>query len=201
MYTDQRGTPSHAAMKYPAAWALVAGVLLGVQVGYAPSAGAAQPAASTTKTKIEVPEAMRKEHEALHSELERLTESGGRSGEAAKAVAKVLEPHFQAENEYALPPLSLLIPLSQGKFQSGMTDVLKLTDKLESAMPSMLAEHKEIESALKKLHDAAAAENKRAGVEFAEHLTAHAKEEEEITYPTALLIGRYVKLRSGRTAR
>ena len=31
------------------------------------------------------------------------------------------------------------------------------------------------------------------GVQFAEALMVHAEGEEEITYPTALLIGRYVK--------
>jgi hypothetical protein len=37
------------------------------------------------------------------------------------------------------------------------------------------------------------AENKSEGVQFASMLTAHAQMEEQVTYPTALLIGRYVK--------
>lgn len=68
-----------------------------------------------------------------------------------------------------------------------------MTDKLEAEMPTMLSEHKESAAALKNLKDAAMAENKPAGVQFAEHLAAHAQTEEEITHPTALLIGRYVK--------
>jgi hypothetical protein len=54
---------------------------------------------------------------------------------------------------------------------------------------------------LKKLKDAATAEKKSAGVEFAEHLAAHAQTEEEITYPTALLIGLYVKSKATQCAR
>ena len=76
-----------------------------------------------------------------------------------------------------------------------------MTDKLEAEMPTMLSEHKDIAAALKKLKDAATAENKPAGLHFAELLAAHAQTEEEITYPTALLIGRYVKSKATECAR
>jgi hypothetical protein len=38
-------------------------------------------------------------------------------------------------------------------------------------------------------------ENQAQVVEFAEKLKLHAKTEEEVTYPTALLIGEYLKLK------
>jgi hypothetical protein len=68
-----------------------------------------------------------------------------------------------------------------------MTGVLKMTDELEAEMPTMLSEHKDIAASLRKLSDAAKAEGKPQGMQFAEMLTAHALGEEEITYPTALL--------------
>jgi hypothetical protein len=181
---------------------LASGLLLGAQWAYA-QAGAAvrQSAVKTEKTTFDIPKSMKVEHDELHSTLERLTKAGGRTGEAAKSVAKVLEPHFANENAYALPPLGLLVPLSQGKFECNMTEVLKMTDKLEAGMTTMLSEHKDIEAALKKLKDAATAEKNSAGVQFAEHLAAHAQTEEEITYPTALLIGLYVKSKATQCAR
>jgi hypothetical protein len=169
--------------------ALAAGLLFGMQGAHAQSGAVA------------IPRSMEIEHQELHSALAQLTKEGGRTGEAANAVASVLDKHFARENEYALPPLGLLVPLSQGKFQCSMTEVLKLTEKLEVAMPTMLSEHKEIAAALKKLTEAATAENKPAGVRFAEHLTAHAQTEEEITYPTALLVGLYVKSKAEQCAR
>ena len=144
---------------------------------------------------FDIPESMKLEHDELHAALARLTRAGGRTGEAAKAVAKVLHAHFVKENEYALPPLSLLVPLSEGRFDPAMADVLELTDKLAADMPAMLSEHGNIVIALKALTDAAAAENKTEGVQFARMLTAHARMEEQVTYPTALLIGRYVRSR------
>lgn len=141
---------------------------------------------------FEIPKAMKSEHEELHADLERLTMAGGRTGEAANGVAALMEKHFISENAYALPPLGLLVPLSEGKFSCSMTGVLNMTDKLRVEMPNMLAEHKEIVAALQKLMTAAKAESKPGGVRFAEMLTAHAQGEEQITYPTALLIGLYV---------
>jgi Hemerythrin HHE cation binding domain len=152
-------------------------------------------AAEESAVSFEVPEGMKAEHDQLHADLAALTQVGGRTGEAAIAVAEVLEPHFAKENEYALPPLALLVPLSQGKFEADMAGVLEMTDRLEAEMPTMHSEHEEIAAALKVLHDAATAESNPAGVQFAEELTAHAHEEEEVLYPASLLIRQYVKLR------
>jgi hemerythrin superfamily protein len=74
-----------------------------------------------------------------------------------------------------------------------MAEVLKMTDKLEAELPHMLAEHKDIVTALQRLVEAAKAESKPEYVRFAEKLTAHARTEEEVSYPTALLIGRFLK--------
>lgn len=74
-----------------------------------------------------------------------------------------------------------------------MAAVLPLTGKLATRMPQMLAEHQRIEQALATLADAAKAENNAAGVRFAERLREHAETEEQVTYPAALLVGRYVQ--------
>jgi hypothetical protein len=74
-----------------------------------------------------------------------------------------------------------------------MAEVLAMTDKLASELPQMLAEHKQIVAALEKLVAAAKAENKPDIADFAEKLKLHAQAEEQVAYPTTLLIGRYVK--------
>ena len=104
-----------------------------------------------------------------------------------------MHSHFKKEEEYALPPLGILPDLAKGKIVQSMSAILKMTDKLETDLPTMLSEHKEIVAALKTLIDAAKAEDKPEYVHFAEKLMAHARMEEEVSYPTALLIGRYLK--------
>lgn len=143
--------------------------------------------------KFEIPRPMKIEHDELHADLVVATKAGGRTGEAAKAVARVLHNHFLKEEEYALPPLGLLVPLSEGKFETAMADVLKLTDKLEAEMPTMLAEHRQIVAALDELVGAATAEGRPEVVHFAEKLKLHAQTEEQVAYPAAILVGRYVK--------
>ena len=145
---------------------------------------------------LRIPESLKKEHDELHSELARATQAGGRVGEAAKVVAELLHPHFLKEEEYALPPLGLLRELAEGRRPSEAADVLAITDKLKAELPEMLQEHRTIVAALGKLIDAAKQENKIEHAHFAEKLMLHAQTEEEILYPTAVLIGEYLKMKS-----
>jgi hypothetical protein len=50
---------------------------------------------------FEIPESLELEHEELHRQLVDAMKEGGKVGEAAKAVANVLHPHFEKEEEYA----------------------------------------------------------------------------------------------------
>ena len=145
--------------------------------------------------KLTIPRPLKLEHEELHEQLRRATRESGGLSEAAKAVAKLMHPHFVKEEEYALPPLGLLPLLAQGQVTPDMAAVLPMTDKLKAELGEMLAEHKSIVAALRRLADAAKRENKPEYAEFADKLILHAQTEEEVSYPTAILIGEYLKLR------
>jgi len=144
---------------------------------------------------FKIPQPLKLEHEELHTELIKATKEGGEIGESAKAVAKVLHPHFVKEEEYALPLLGLLPLLAEGRVTLEMKGVLTMTNRLKVELPQMLKEHKAIVAELEKLTDAARKENKMEYARFAEKLILHAKSEEEVLYPTAILIGEYVKLK------
>ncbi|MDY0212532.1 MAG: hexameric tyrosine-coordinated heme protein [Desulfuromonadaceae bacterium] len=156
------------------------------------------PAHTAEPMKFSVPPSLIAEHKEILAELKHATLAGGKTGKAAKAVAAVLHPHAAKEEEYALPPLGLLQALASDKISPDMAQVLPLTDKLKHELPQMLAEHKEIVAALEQLKIAARAENKSGVEDFAHALVQHALTEEQITYPAALLVGEYVKLRLGK---
>lgn len=122
-------------------------------------------------------------------------------GEAAKAVVDVLHPHFVKEEEYAMPPLGLLSALAEGRVIPEMIDVLPMTDKLRADLPHMLEEHKVIVASLKNLTEAAKKENKLEYASFAQKLMLHARNEEEILYPAAVLVGEYLKQRLGKESK
>lgn len=142
---------------------------------------------------FKIPLPLRVEHEELHNMLRKATKEPGEIGDAAKVVAKLMHPHFLKEEEYALPPLGLLADLAQGKVIPDMKEVLGLTDRLKADLSQMLGEHKAIVAALEKLSAAAKKANKLEYMEFAKALTLHAETEEEVTYPTAILIGEYIR--------
>lgn len=144
---------------------------------------------------LQIPQSLQVEHEELHAELVKATQAGGNTGDAAKAVANILHPHFVKEEEFALPPLGVLSLLAEGKITPEMRSVLVMTDKLKAELHQMHQEHKAIVAALKTLIDAAKEEKKMEYVHFAEKLMLHAQTEEEVLYPTSLLIGEYLKLK------
>lgn len=143
--------------------------------------------------KFEIPHPLKTEHEALHEMLRKATKEPGELGDAAKAVATLMHPHFLKEETYALPPLGLLRDLAEGKVTPDMKEVLGLTDRLKADLGQMLAEHKSIVAALENLSVAANKAGKTEYTDFAKALMLHAQTEEEVSYPTAILIGEYVR--------
>jgi hypothetical protein len=146
---------------------------------------------------FKIPDPMKAEHEELHHELEKTIHYGGRVGDAAQQVADALHVHFEKEEEYALPPLGLLPDLAAGRVRPEMAQVLTMTDMLKAELPHMLEEHQTIVEALRNLIDVSTAEGKSEAVTFAQKLMLHAQTEEEVSYPAAILIGEYLKLKLG----
>ena len=67
-----------------------------------------------------------------------------------------------------------------------------MTIALERELEGMLEEHVRIRAAVQHFELAARAANRAQFVEFSQALAAHARLEEEVLYPAAVLVGRYV---------
>ena len=149
-------------------------------------------------SKFPIPASIRAEHAEIHAELIAATKLAGKTGEAARNLARVLDPHFQREEQIALPPLGLLVPLSRGVIDPAMAGILPLTDSLRAEMPAMLAEHTRIRAAVLALEEAARANRNEQALMLAGKLKAHALTEEEVSYPAALVVGDMVRARAAR---
>ena len=147
------------------------------------------------KPKIEIPQSIQAEHEAIHSELVEATKAPGRTGAAAKALAEVLHPHFVREEEIALPPLGLLALLAAGTRLSDAqeSEALAMTGSLRRELPQMLDEHKRIRAAVEGLRRAASEEGVPRYQQLADQLALHAQTEEEVLYPAAVLVGDLIR--------
>lgn len=143
-----------------------------------------------------IPDSVRSEHERIHDALVSATNAPGRVGEAARELARVLHPHFEREEQIALPPLGLLAPLAAGEFSPAMQSVLPMTDALSKELDQMLREHVTISAATQRLQLLAAEDGNQEVEGLAGELLAHAKSEEEVFYPAAILVGEVVRARA-----
>lgn len=168
---------------------------LALAVLAAPTLAHGQEQHMTQHDGIGIPEALQAEHHEIHERLVAATKVSGPVGDAARQLAAVLHPHFQREEQIALPPLGLLAPLARGENSPEMARVLPLTDSLRAELPRMLEEHVAIAAATRRM-GAVATEAKNADVAaLAETLAQHARSEEEVSYPAALLVGELVRIR------
>jgi hypothetical protein len=68
-------------------------------------------------------------------------------------------------------------------------------DRLKSELPEMLAEHVEIRKSLERLGQAATEDGRPRVASFAAKLLRHARLEEEVLYPAAVVLGEYLRFR------
>ena len=142
-----------------------------------------------------IPNTMMEEHEELHRELKKATRIPGSVGEAARHVAEILHPHFEKENELALPIIGITRELGEGKSSKDFYKAAELFERFRPEYENMLKEHAEIVTALEKLEAAARKAKKSDVLKFAHKLKLHARTEEDLTYPAVLMAGRLLKQR------
>ena len=144
---------------------------------------------------LKIPPSLKHEHGEMRASLEIATKSGGKCGEAAREVSRLMLPHFKKEEEYALPPLEALTVIAGGGLPEAPKAIIDRTDRLKLELSEMLKEHQAIAKALEALYDAATDDQRTELARFARKLLLHAQLEEQIYYPAALVIGDYLKLR------
>jgi hypothetical protein len=144
---------------------------------------------------LKTPTPLKSEHQALYAEINKAAKLEGRTGKATRLVARLIERHFAKEEEFVLPPLGLLPDLAQGTIETQMAAAITMAAKLHDQLPDLLAEQRVIVAALEELMAAAASEGHAELVWYAEKLMLHEEIEEHVSYPTAILIGKYLQLR------
>ncbi len=145
-----------------------------------------------------IPEPLKREHDDLHADLVKATQAGGGTAAAAKRVAHLLHPHFVQEEAFAMPPLGALAALARGETLPDAASILAMSQRLRTELPRMLAEHRAIEGALRELSTAARSEGNSDVVAFADRLAMHARTEEDVLYPAAILVGDVLMARGVR---
>ena len=143
--------------------------------------------------KLTVPNALRLSHDEARAEFVRATMEGGRIGKAGKHLAQLCLPHFEHEEKNIFPVLPLLSDLAQGNFRPEMSEVMTMISNFRAKHEALEKHHQAIASAIEDLLQAAQREKSREFTEFAFNLRVHEMTEDEVIYPTVLLIGKYLQ--------
>jgi len=146
------------------------------------------------------PRSIRQEHGEILQFVTRLAREGGPTADAAQRLARLLETHMHKEEAFAAPPLALLPRIARDNIVPAMAETLVHADWLRENLDTMLAEHRMIAAALEELLKLAGPSPQPGLVTFAETVLNHARLEEEVLYPAAIVAGEYLKMRLGKKA-
>lgn len=141
---------------------------------------------------LSVPNALLLSHDEARAEFVRATMEGGRIAKAGKRVAQLCLPHFEHEEKGIFPVLALLPYLERGNLRPEMMDVMPLIHDFRAKQDALDDHHHLIASAIEDLLQAAQREKNREFTEFAYNLRVHEMIEDEVIYPTVVLIGKYL---------
>lgn len=143
--------------------------------------------------KPKTPKAIKNGHENLCSELQTIVNFGGKIGEKAKFLEKDMYPHFEKEEKYALPPLGLLLALSEGNWDIDSNVAIEMADMLQLKLFELKNEHENILKALQGFRTVAHEEDIPIAKQFVKDLMLHIEVEDQVLYPATILIGNYLR--------
>jgi iron-sulfur cluster repair protein YtfE (RIC family) len=144
------------------------------------------------------PSSLVSEHEGLLETLEYAKSRRGPVGETAGALQAALSIHMDRE-ESVLAVLASLEDLAAGHWPGNPEVLLEKADVVERDLKRMHKEHDLIATLLVQLRHAAEEEHEEEVERFCDDLSRHAAIEEQVLYPAALIVGRYVRLREEKT--
>lgn len=142
---------------------------------------------------MEVPVALKLDHDELRSELDKALREKGAVGEAARELAGIVLPHMAREEKIAFPPLGLLAQLASGEVTAEMAMVLPMISEFIAGHDTLRGDHQRISFKLQKLLEAAKKEGSDEYTQFAYRGMVHERIEEAVIYPTIVLIGKYIR--------
>jgi hypothetical protein len=144
--------------------------------------------------RLETPEVLTREHRTLNLRLQALTPLSGSVGDAARRLVEILGGHLQREEQFAFPLLGLLPHLVNGVVGEEMAIALPVAERLRLELRRLREDHVAIVAAVEVLGEAARLEGKTEHAVLAYEVLEHARLEEAVLYPAALIVGEYVRL-------
>jgi len=150
--------------------------------------------------KLQIPNALKHDHEVLASELIRVASVPGPVGIAAERVAQLCLPHFAEEEESVSRATALLNDLATDGDREEMATVAPMIARFSAQHIAMRDQHQPIIAAIEELLQEARDEGNMEVVRLVYKLKYHEKIENQVMYPTLLFVDRSAtrRLKAGR---
>ncbi len=149
--------------------------------------------AQSTPHAGEIPQSLRLEHQDTLQQLENLSRHRGAVGEEARKALVLFKKHLQREEEYILPPLTLLPLLADGKVSSDMKWAVDMATRVKADRDQIFQEHTQITDAMNALAAAAQKAHDNTALDFAHAAVADSLNDIELIEPMTIVIGDYLK--------
>ena len=141
----------------------------------------------------DIPQSLRLEHDDTLQQLTALSHRHGPVGvEAGKALA-LFQEHLKHEEEFILPPLTLLPYLADGKVSPDMKWAIAMADRVKAEREEIFQEHAKITDAMNALLTAARKAHDKEAADFAQSAVADSLNDVELLEPMSIVIGDYLK--------
>lgn len=144
---------------------------------------------------LQSPDSLVQENHEIRAGLMDIIAAGGQTGAAAQNLANLVFPHLQNQLEFVFPPLGLLQLVTTGNVTPDMKAALPLIQKVKENYSEILSLHIAIIAQADNLVTIARQEKKQEAIDLANRIRFYAKSEEEVIFPTDILLGEFIKLK------
>ena len=142
---------------------------------------------------LTTPSSLEEEHKEIMGSLRNAARFSDGTGKAVKELMKVLEPHFEKEEKVAMPVLGSLSELVSGEHVSNLREIADSQGALLQEYENMFQEHQILKQFIERAKAEAKRESHEEVSDLLDALAHHAKVEEQVLYPSALLAGTLAK--------
>ena len=163
--------------------ALIALIAVG-SVG--PGAGSVM---AQTQQAHDIPQSFRVAHQETVAELRAIGKRRTHTGLIARQAIGAVQKHFQREEEYILPPLTLAPAVALGNVTPDMKWAIAMADRIRADRETIFVEHTVITSWMNELAAAAERAHEADVIAFARGAVADSLNDTEVNEPMAIVIG------------
>lgn len=142
---------------------------------------------------FQVPQSIRLEHQQIISQLQHFAESKEPVASTAQKALAIVKEHYAKEEEFVLPPLSLLPRISKGEISKDMEPAIAMADRTKASLTKFETDHIQITSLMNELIDAGKEKHMEELVHLATRIAGQSLNDIEVAQPATIMIGDYLR--------